>query len=178
MVLAQLLGVDRQLLTLIEAVRTELITEFFVAVTALGSVTVAGILIVGLWIYGERRTAVLSAVGVVLSGGTTKALKMVIARARPDESMNLLLYGADSYAFPSGHATLAFVMATVLAGTTQRTAARLYLYTLAVLVSLSRVYLGVHYITDIIGGAVIGTAAGFLVVRYREQILSPVEQYL
>lgn len=178
MVLAQVLGIDERFLAFIGTVHMDPLTEFFIAITALGSVTVIGIIILGLWLYNERETAVLSAVSVTLAGGTTKLLKILVARARPGEVENLLLYGADSYAFPSGHATLAFATAVVLARSTERTAARVYLYGIATLVAVSRVYLGVHYLTDVIAGAAIGMAGGSLVWMKKDVILRRLDAVL
>lgn len=178
MVFGGLNGIETELLAALYAARVGTVTEFFLAVTALGSVTIAAFIILGLWIYGRRRTAILSALGVGLAGGTTKLLKIVIARARPEEAMLITEYGADSYAFPSGHATIAFALATVLAAQTERTAARAYFYGLAVLVAVSRVYLGYHYMTDVVAGAFIGTAGAVLVIHQQERLFSLVQKYV
>jgi undecaprenyl-diphosphatase len=178
MVLTQLGRIDQQLLAVINTMRMELLTEFFTAITALGSVVVVGVLIAGLWIYRQRETAVLSALGVGIAGITTKSLKILIGRGRPEDVQNLMMYGADSYAFPSGHTTLAFAMAIALAHTRDRAVERYYLYTLAVLVGISRIYLGAHYVSDVIAGAAIGIVASLVVVRNSDRIVAPVEDYL
>jgi len=61
-----------------------------------------------------------------------------------------------TYSFPSGHATVSFACATVLALAVPRLS--LPLFTLAVLISFSRVYVGVHYPFDVLAGAVLGIA--------------------
>jgi membrane-associated phospholipid phosphatase len=59
-----------------------------------------------------------------------------------------------TYSFPSGHATVSFACATVLALAVPRL--RVPLIVLAVLISFSRVYVGVHYPGDVLAGAVLG----------------------
>jgi undecaprenyl-diphosphatase len=74
-------------------------------------------------------------------------------------------------AFPSGHASTSFAGATVLALALPRLAVAFY--ALAALVSLSRVYVGVHYPLDIVAGALLGLAVGlavwYVVVRRRRR---------
>ena len=66
-------------------------------------------------------------------------------------------------AFPSGHSASAFAAATVIAFSSRRLAVPAYV--LAALVAWSRVYVGVHWPLDVIGGAVLGVLVGTLVVK-------------
>jgi undecaprenyl-diphosphatase len=66
-------------------------------------------------------------------------------------------------AFPSGHSASAFAAATVIAWSSRRLAVPAY--ALAVLVAWSRVYVGVHWPLDVIGGAILGVLVGTLVVK-------------
>lgn len=94
-------------------------------------------------------------------------LKHVFARARPfiDMMSGVTVIGGEApgYSFPSSHATTAFAMATVLSSYEPRLKWAFYL--LAVFVSISRVYMGVHYPSDVIVGGCIGSLIGVLVVR-------------
>jgi undecaprenyl-diphosphatase len=67
-----------------------------------------------------------------------------------------------SGAFPSGHSASAFAAATVIAWGSRRLAVPAYV--LAALVAWSRVYVGVHWPLDVIGGAILGVLVGTLVV--------------
>lgn len=81
-------------------------------------------------------------------------LKNFFARNRPPGS------NMGDYSFPSGHATFAWALAVVLAAKEPR--ARYFFYALAILISFSRIYLGVHYPADIVAGSMVGLYIGFL----------------
>lgn len=76
----------------------------------------------------------------------------------------------DPYAFPSGHAALSFALATSLTLSDPKWYVAVPAYGWATAVALSRVWLGVHYPTDILAGAAIGAGAAVLVYLVRETI--------
>ncbi|MPN20151.1 hypothetical protein SDC9_167528 [bioreactor metagenome] len=93
-------------------------------------------------------------------------LKPVIARPRPFVNMsdiNLLIEWPKDYSFPSGHAAVSFAGAVTLIRYKSKLA--LPAMILAVLISFSRMYLYVHYPSDILVGAVIGSACAILSVN-------------
>ena len=92
---------------------------------------------------------------------TNVALKNIIARIRPYEQFPdiiLLLERQKDFSFPSGHTTSSFAAATALAAARARgwPAAMI----LAAVIAFSRLYLYVHYPTDVIAGALIGAFSG------------------
>ena len=74
-----------------------------------------------------------------------------------------LIKTPHSHSFPSGHSTTAFAAATVVGAYFPRF--RPAFYVLAALIAWSRVVVGVHYPLDVLGGAVLGTVLGLLVLR-------------
>ena len=109
------------------------------------------------------ETGALAAAAAMESGTITYALKQVVGRRRP-------LSRSERDSFPSGHVTLAFTMATV--GGHEYPKLRIPLYAAAFGTAFARVYLGRHYPSDVIVGALIGTLAGIHITHYRDRVLS------
>lgn len=157
-------------------------------VTALGSFAFLGLLlaiVVGyLLLVRKRGMALLMLVAVL--GGTVMSslLKIGFDRPRPDITGSVRVFTAS---FPSGHATLSAVtfltIGVLLARLTQEPRERAYFLVLAVLltviVGLSRLYLGVHYASDVLAGWCAGSAWAILcwsvalVLQRRRQIAAP-----
>jgi undecaprenyl-diphosphatase len=112
----------------------------------------------------ERRRAMraLTVAGIV-SSGTNTAAKKLVRRPRPEQAGQgrdrVFVRRPRSSSFPSGHTLAAFCTATILADTPAQAGAYLGL---ASAIAVSRVHLQDHHPSDIVGGAVIGTAAGAL----------------
>ena len=103
------------------------------------------------WFFVALVTATLAA------DGLSYVLRQWIGRDRPPlvyPEPRPLVHLPHSGAFPSGHTSAAFAAATVIAWASPRLAAPAY--ALAALVAWSRVYVGVHWPLDVIGGAVLG----------------------
>lgn len=137
------------------------ITAFggFTVVTAV-TIAVCGLL----WLMGKGRTMFFVAAAVI--GGTllSTGFKQLFDRPRPDLVPHEML--VHSASFPSGHTMLAAVtyltLATIFASVETRRAVKIYVIALAVLVTIavgvSRVYLGVHWPTDVAAGWTLGAA--------------------
>jgi undecaprenyl-diphosphatase len=137
-------------------------------VTALGSTIVLGIIlfaVVGYLFLARKRTEAWLMLGAVLGGvALNDVLKFSFARPRPD--LVAPAVRAFTASFPSGHATMSAItyltLGALLARTHSSRSIRIYFMALAmlltVLVGLTRVYLGVHYPSDVLAGWCIGTA--------------------
>lgn len=140
-----------------------------VEVTALGdAVVVAAIALVAatlLWQVGRRAYAALVAAGAGGAWVLAAVLKELFGRPRP-ALIEWRVHDVTSWSFPSGHATLSMALAAVLAYVVHRlaggwragAAALLAGSAVVLLVGLSRVYLGVHYPSDVAAGYAVGFA--------------------
>ncbi|WP_278313503.1 phosphatase PAP2 family protein [Lolliginicoccus levis] len=134
-------------------------SDFFTAITVLGSGI--AVLLIGCaaaaWSMARRRPHDAATIMCVLVSGWILMwiLKFVMRRERPGAGVALV--EATSSAFPSGHAMMSSMLAIVLAATVVRArGAWPLLAALPVLVGLSRVYLGVHWPTDVVAGWLVG----------------------
>jgi undecaprenyl-diphosphatase len=122
-------------------------------------------LIIVLFLKKKRISGMLLLAGSTVSYYAVSFLKEQVARPRPFTVLSdvHLVMKANGYSFPSGHATLSFMAAAVLSGCFKRYTAAFF--SLAALVALSRVYLGVHYPSDVVSGAALGCFIGYSLVR-------------
>ena len=114
-----------------------------------------------------RRPVVLVSVlvAVLVADLSALGLRYAIGRPRPWRRYALphpLGHVPKDPSFPSGHAAIAFACATVLSYFRPRLAPAFFLLALAI--GFARVYVGVHYPLDVLGGAVLGCVLGLLVI--------------
>ncbi|HAL57364.1 MAG TPA: hypothetical protein DCP63_13080 [Bacteroidetes bacterium] len=122
-----------------------------------------------------ENAAVLLGAAQVVALGTTSLLKAVIDRRRPFETLpdvkvkdNTSSLGSS---FPSGHTSQAFAIATLIALEYPKPYVYVPAFIWAGLVGYGRIYLGVHYPSDVLGGLVLGTVSAILVWSFRDGIL-------
>lgn len=148
------------------SIHTPAFDTFFSFLTLLGNtwpVTGITILITG-WLLLTKKYRYASILAFAVSGAavTTALLKILFTRARPDVLLNQL----DTFSFPSGHATAAIALYGTFVYLLQKTKReyrytyfiQLFLVLLILLVGFSRLYLGYHYVTDVLVGYAVGAA--------------------
>jgi undecaprenyl-diphosphatase len=94
------------------------------------------------------------------------AIKFTIRRRRPEGEWGAIYRSSDPHSFPSGHAARALLIAVLALGMGPVWLAVL-LCLWAPVVSLARVAMGVHYLSDVIAGALLGAIAGGIVLSIR-----------
>ena len=114
------------------------------------------------------------------SGATTTLLKVIVGRARPyadkgpSDYQPFTILDDGFHSLPSGHATLAFALSTVLSRNAQSNALKVIAYLPAALTAFSRVYQDYHWASDCVLSGLIGYIVATWVVDLHEQKESPV----
>ena len=149
------------------------------ALSALGSVVGTCVVIALALVVLRRRNAAIVAIGVPLAGFLTDTfLKLVFRRPRPTAALIPL---PQSYSFPSGHAlvaaatyvTIGLLLADRLTTKRAKTLCVAFCAVIAIAIAGSRVYLGVNYLSDVVGGLLLGTALALAGRRYYVTRLRP-----
>jgi len=118
-----------------------------------------------LWYFSHdphwKKWAVVLLCGTVVLAAFTMSLKFIIRRRRPEGEWGSIYRNTDPHSFPSGHAARAFLIA-VMAAALGPAWTGILLWIWAPLVALARVAMGVHYVSDIVAGMLIGILAALI----------------
>ncbi|OHB19312.1 MAG: hypothetical protein A2854_02835 [Parcubacteria group bacterium RIFCSPHIGHO2_01_FULL_56_18] len=167
-----LTGLDGQVLQYLFAYRDITTSLSFIGITELGStIFVCGItLCIGIYFVLRRQIHFAGGIAVAVFGSGAAALliKELVQRARPVRAFQA--YAETGFSFPSGHATLAAAFYGFLICLAWRmmppgflrSATVSALALLITLIAFSRLYLGVHFLSDVLGGLLLGTAFAYL----------------
>lgn len=161
------MGIELHILDAIQSIRTPIGDVLMPLISKLGDAGAIWILLAVILIIipkTRKSGAILAAallVDLILCNGL---LKNLVRRVRPcdvNTSVQLLIARPHDFSFPSGHtaASFAAVAALFFAGEKKMWGPALVL---AVLIAFSRMYLYVHYPTDILGGMIVGIASGYI----------------
>ena len=144
---------------------------FFTWYTNLGDGVVAIVMAVALFFFKKRAVAIKLFLAFLVSGLAAQLLKDLLHAPRPATYFNHQVYlhfiegvthGGNS-SFPSGHTTTAFAVATTLACCYRQKWTCLVFFVLAAGVAYSRVYLGQHFVEDVLAGMVLGIATAVII---------------
>ena len=125
--------------------------------------------LLGLWFWGNgetrhqnQLTTIAGALAIGIANLITLQINQTYFRARPfiEHELNLLFYRPTDSSFPSNSAAIAFAISSVIF--IRYRPLGMMLFVVSIIYGLSRVYAGVHYPSDIAGGAFIGTTMGFI----------------
>lgn len=175
---------DRAVLLAVAAARRPWLTAMALDFTALGSPFVLGMFVLLLaWVLARcelRRSAWILVVAAASSGVWTALLKRFFERPRPDVVPRLI--EVTGFSYPSGHslggaavyATTALLLAARARRRGERVAIMLVGAALVLAIGASRLYLGVHYLTDVLAGLAFGTAWALLLLALSASLLPAV----
>lgn len=127
--------------------------------------------------YYDENSAVLLGLSEITSTLLTASIKYTVKRDRPYVNLKNVYLNKDNsptdrYSFPSGHTAMAFSIATLLTlryPDKPAIIAGSFLY--AGLIGYGRIYLGVHYPSDVLGGMLIGAGSAALIYSLRKEII-------
>lgn len=164
---------DQAMVAAVAGHRTDLLNNLAINVTSLGSAPVVVFIALLVTLYAlasGRQRVVLALFWTPLSFFLDNVLKLVFQHPRPTQAIIAI---PDSYSFPSGHAVAASALYITLAliaahGERRQRPKRILIWSgvvVAVFVAWSRVYLGVHYFSDVIGGLLLGGAGSVAASR-------------
>lgn len=164
---------DAAILQALEKIRCPFLDVFFSVFTALGEEFVIAAIIAVVYICFSKRIGEQALVTVMTASCVTTGIKSAVRRLRPFVNGtvdkvnvdNIVVSTADldpDMSFPSGHATATSSFFTTLAIRIRKPLVIVLSTLFVLLVMLSRLYLGVHYPTDVLTGLAIGVACAFL----------------
>lgn len=166
---------DNSVYQLIFSFRNQFLDTFFITITKLGntSTVIITILIFLIFLSKEERKILLT--GTISTVSINSIIKKIIKRPRPD---HLRLIKQGGYSYPSGHtmisiAVYGFLLYLVYKKVKSKKV-RIILSTLLVfiiiLIGMSRIYVGVHYPSDVIGGYLLATVIQILVIVFFQKL--------
>lgn len=151
--------------------RNDTLTSFFKLITSLGDGGFIWVIftIILLLCNKTKKIGIMSAITLILASIMNNLiLKEIFERTRPYEvveGLNSVIGNMNSFSFPSGHTASSFAMATVLYRQLPFKFGILAIV-LAILIGFSRMYLGVHYPSDVCVGILIGIVSGYITVNF------------
>ena len=124
--------------------------------------------LIPLWLLGSaywRQRVLALAVGIVVTAALVLTIKFLVRRRRPEGEWGAVYRNTDPHSFPSGHAARAVMLVMMAIGLGPAWFAIL-LIIWAPLVSLARVAMGLHYLSDVLAGMALGLIMGLGVVQF------------
>lgn len=147
--------------------RNSFFDKFMYRITDLGGAIASSIFTLILIVLGNERWKLIGFEALIVLGISqviVQSLKILLSRERPYKIIEKLnTFGIDlkDYSFPSGHTTASFSIATTLSLNMPKIT--ILIFFLAVIIGISRIYLGVHYPTDVLAGTILGIGTSLIV---------------
>lgn len=166
--LNSVISLDESLFSLINNSTNSYLFSFFNLITYLGSSIFWILLIIIFWLKNQRKLSLQLLFAFILDTVALSILKVVFLRPRPSQAISIIDFDIGP-SFPSGHSERAFSGAVVLANHYKKY--NWLFYILSILVSFSRVYIGLHYPLDVLIGVINGIILGMIALSIPTKII-------
>lgn len=161
------MNIELKILDWFQTLHTPVLDKFMTSVTKFGNAGIFWIILTVLFLLipKMRKTGVVMAAALIIDLLLCNVLlKNLVARTRPydvNTGIQLLVAKLRDYSFPSGHTAASFASVTALYLSGER---RIWIIALVIscLIAVSRLYLYVHYPTDVLGGIIFGCLSGWI----------------
>jgi len=148
---------DKQLILFVTQLRTLILDNVFTWGEWIFTKTLIFAVALAIIVVKNRKIVIPFVLSSFLSLVVVYVLKLVIGRVRPYLALNLPhVVQATNHSFPSGHAAIAFATVPFVFAAYRNAMVRWVWLALMVVIAFSRMYLGVHYLSDVLAGALIG----------------------
>lgn len=162
---------ELNILNAIQNIRSTPLDKFMVTISAVGNLSLIWIAFIFIFLSAKElkdqgKIMVLAFILNILL--VNILVKNLVARPRPYEVANftnLLVHKLADNSFPSGHTSYAFSFLTIIASLNKNKPLVVFTGVLAFLIAFSRLYLYVHFPTDVLAGAVFGIFIGFWAIK-------------
>jgi len=161
---ALIVSLDQFVVDILVSIRDPAITKVMNSVTGLGSATAAAVIVGLLYLADFHEEVATSVLALGLTGPVVLTLMGLVQRPFPPNPVCVTSGEMVAHSFPSGHAAGVTVFALLAVRSDRLPLAPTAV--LAVLIAVSRMYLGTHYLSDTFVGIAIGAAAFFIVTRW------------
>ncbi len=157
---------DKQIILFITSLRINILNTIMIAINYITTELALFIVITLILLLAKKYKEIPVAwIALIMPLALTFLLKYFISRPRPFEALQIEnLVNVTNSSFPSGHATASSAGFAILTSYIKKLK-YLWLF-LAILIAFSRLYLGIHYLSDVIAGSIIGYGISSIVIGY------------
>lgn len=160
---------DKQIILLITGLRINFLNTLMIALAYISTELVLFLFVTIILLISKKYKEIpIAWLSLIISLLITFTLKWIVARPRPFETLQIEpLFISSNSSFPSGHATAAFSALAIFDFYIKKY--KLIWCIFAILILLNRLYIGVHYLSDVIAGSLIGYITASLIIYFYKQ---------